>query len=322
MSRLVWDAPGSRVFETGLDRGVLYIPDLQKGVVWNGLVSFTERQGDAKTEPLYFNGFKYLDFQKFGTFTGTLEAFTYPDEFNTCLGLVPLRGMILTAQNVQHTFSLSFRTRIGNDLLGTEYAYQIHVIYNLIADQESRTLGTISNSTEAETFAWNIEGIPLTSTGLGPTNHVIFDTRYLTSSMVAGLESFLYDEPVTGSGPQLPSLQRLLDYISDWHQLTIYDNGDGTWFAIDDGTLITLPSEYDFVVDAPYASYQDEVTYRVSNDALTPGTHTLRITNNGDGTWTAIDNDGTFISLISSDTFEIEAIPIDETTYQASDFDT
>ena len=59
MPKVNWNATGEKTFESGLDRGTLYLPD-GSAVPWNGLLSVSEKF-DRSTEPVFFDGAKVTD---------------------------------------------------------------------------------------------------------------------------------------------------------------------------------------------------------------------------------------------------------------------
>lgn len=211
MPKLRWNDVGQRFYETGLDRGVLYLAD-RTGVPWSGLTSVEEDLSEDSSEPLYFDGIKYMDAPAFGDYSATLSAFTYPDEFLEYEGIVDLGSGLFVDGQDSKLFGLSYRTRVGNDTEGPEHGYKIHLVYNLTAipsDVLHETLMPSSNVTE---FSWTISGIPEGASGYRPTAHVIFDSRDLPVAMLAGLEDILYGD--ADSTAHLPTINELIDFVS------------------------------------------------------------------------------------------------------------
>ena len=84
MVALTWDDVGTRFYETGVDKGVLYVPTAgvyDTGFAWNGLVSVTESPTGGEANAQYADNLKYLNLYSVEEFGATIEAFTYPDEF-------------------------------------------------------------------------------------------------------------------------------------------------------------------------------------------------------------------------------------------------
>src|SRR5215475_2966982 len=132
MAQLVWDDDGNKYFETGIDRGVLYLPYMP-GMVWNGLVRVTESPSGGTPREFYQDGAKYLNLTSIEEYSATIEAISAPKEFSAATGRFELSpGLFVSGQNRQ-SFGFSYRTLIGNDLLGTDAGYKIHVVYNALA---------------------------------------------------------------------------------------------------------------------------------------------------------------------------------------------
>ena len=152
MTKLAWDKTGERLFETGVDRGVLYIPNTagvyDNGFSWNGLTAVTESPSGAEANPQYADNIKYLNLYSAEEFGGTIEAFTYPDEFMQCDGTATPQPGVAVGQQTRKSFGMSYRTRLGNDLEGTDYAYKSHLIYNAMAAPSEKAYSTINDSPE------------------------------------------------------------------------------------------------------------------------------------------------------------------------------
>jgi len=262
MTKIQWDLVGEHYYEGALDRGVFYDHE-GKGVGWNGLIGFEENDNNT-SEEIFFDAIKINDIVTIGAFGGTLTAFTYPEEFNQALGLFQdEKGLFITHQP-QYRFGLSYRTKVGNDIEGLDYAYKIHLLYNLtaIADNVSRQTLTLEES--ATEFAWNITGIPDELFGRRPTCHIIIDTRSMDPWLVEDIEDIIYGDE--DSDPRLPDLDGFLTFIRKWQRLIITDNGDGTWTAdsINDADIVmTTPTE--FLITADNVVYHDQYTYDISS---------------------------------------------------------
>lgn len=195
MDMLEWGKPGEKTFETGVNRGVLYIGDAghSVGVPWNGLTSVEEAANDNEMASYYFDGIKYLDQQSPTDYAATLRAFTYPEEFEEFDGFdSPNAGLIFGNQPVRRTFGLSYQTRIGDDLSGTDLGYKIHLAYQLSAKPDARAYSTMGDSSTLSDFGWTISGIPQWVPGYRPTAHVTLDSRRLDPRLLSGIESILY----------------------------------------------------------------------------------------------------------------------------------
>lgn len=240
MSELVWDETGQRFYETGVDRGVLFMPNNQgaytNGVAWNGLVSVTESPSGAEPNAQYADNIKYLNLYSAEEFSATLEAFTYPDEFAAYDGLgVPTPGVTI-GQQARRSFGLCYRTKIGNDVDGEDHGYKLHLLYGCTASPSEKAYNTINDSPEAITFSWEISTVPVAVTGMKPTAVVTINSTEVDAGDLAALEQILYGD--VGVDPALP----LPDAIVTMFQggVTVVTPAEP---AFDQGTnTITIPS--------------------------------------------------------------------------------
>lgn len=172
MARIAWDAPGDRVYETGTDRGVYYPFDRSTGeysggVPWNGLTAVTESPSGAEQEKHYADNMEYATILSAEEFAATIEAFTWPDKFDSSDGVLqPIPGLAVGQQN-RLPFGFSYRTRVGNDLQGQDYGYKIHLIYGASAAPSEKAYTTVSDSTEPATFSWELttSAVPVGTVG-------------------------------------------------------------------------------------------------------------------------------------------------------------
>jgi len=206
MAELKWDQVGERVYETGVDHGVLYLPNAQgvydSGYAWNGLVTVTESPSGAEASPQYADNIKYLNLISAEEFGATIEAFTYPDEFALCDGTaVPTAGVTI-GQQTRRSFGLSYRTLKGNDLLNTDYGYKLHLIYGAQAAPTEKAYNTINESPEAITFSWETTTTPVEVPGFKPTASITVDSTAVDATALAALEDILYG--TAGTEPRLP----------------------------------------------------------------------------------------------------------------------
>lgn len=263
MATLVWDEVSERIYQAGIDRGVLFLND-GTVVPWNGLTSL-EESSNAESKSFYIDGVKYLENLIPGDFVGKLKAITYPEEFDQVSGLVDVAiGLSFYNQPVQ-SFSLSYRTKIGNDVEGTEYAYKIHILYNLIANPEAYSFNTFDDSAvKPIEFVWSLTGTPPKIGRFKPTVHISVDSREAQPAALQMLEDKLYGTVI--SAPSLPTIQDVAEYFGYLNALIIIDHGDGTWSAVDDSdTYITMLDSTTFQIDNVDATYLDGDTYTVSS---------------------------------------------------------
>jgi hypothetical protein len=211
MTALAWDQVGERIFETGVDKGVLYTPDetgvYASGVAWNGLTTVTESPAGADASPQYADNIKYLNLIAAETFGATIEAFTYPEEFSVMDGTaVPTPG-VAVGQQGRKVFGLCYRTRLGNDIDGTDHGYRLHLVYGAQAAPSEKAYGTINDSPEAIAFSWEVTTTPAPVNGfpdLKPTSLIVVDSTKVDVDALATLEAALFGGPAAGDDPHLP----------------------------------------------------------------------------------------------------------------------
>lgn len=217
MAKLVWNEAGKRLYETGVDRGVLYVSDgngrYQKGVVWNGLVSVNESPSGAEATPLYAGNVKYVELMSNEEFGASIEAYTYPEEFEQCDGSAELANGITIGQQPRKSFGLCYRTKIGNDTAGDEHGYKIHLIYGAKAAPTEKSYTTINDSPEAITFSWEITTTPIEVAGHKPTATLTIDSTKVTPTALTAIETKLYGD-TTGEAT-LPTPAEILALIAE-----------------------------------------------------------------------------------------------------------
>lgn len=198
MSTITWDDTGKRLYETGTSHGVLY-PTLDTtnngytgGVAWNGLTAVTQSPSGAEATPLYADDIKYLNLMSAEDFAGTIEAYTYPDEFAECDGSRTLTDGVTIGQQKRKAFGLCYRTVVGNDVDESDYGYKLHLIYNAIASPSQKSYATINDSPEAITFSWEFSTTPVNVTGYKPTAILTVDSTKADATKLAQLEEVLY----------------------------------------------------------------------------------------------------------------------------------
>jgi len=207
MTRVAWDGVGQREFETGVDRGVLYLPNnagvYDQGFAWNGLVTVTEAPTGADAHPQYADNIKYLNLLAAEQFGATVDAFTYPDEFAECDGTAEPTPGVRIGQQGRKLFGLCYRTLVGNDLEGQEAGYKLHLVYGAQAAPSQKAYGTVNDSPSAITFSWAITTTPVDAgVGLKPAASLTVDSTTVDAGALATLEDILYG--TAGADPRLP----------------------------------------------------------------------------------------------------------------------
>lgn len=220
---LSWDQVGDRRYETGLDRGVLYLPD-GNVVPWNGLVSVTESTEREKKE-YFLDGLKFADHVVPGSYSAKLGAFTYPDELDDLVGNGQYAPGVVVHDQRSKLFHLSYRTREANDL-DSDAGYKIHIVYNVVAIPDSVALNTLSDTPGAALFGWSLSATPSRMFGIRPTAHISLHSRTIDPDVLQDIEDVLYgrefiDEDNPEILPSLPPLPELLSLIP------VVDEGGG-----------------------------------------------------------------------------------------------
>ena len=196
MAKLVWDESGKRLYETGVEKGVLYVQgengQYQKGVAWNGLTAVTESPSGAEPTALYADDIKYLELFSAEEFGATIEAYTYPEEFEACDGSASLGTGVTIGQQDRKAFGLCYRTIVGNDVKGNENGYKLHLIYGAKAKPSEKAYATVNDSPEAVTFSWEVTTTPVNVAGFKPTASVTIDSTKIQPEKLKPIEDKLY----------------------------------------------------------------------------------------------------------------------------------
>ena len=215
MAKLVWDQTGERLYETGVKNGVLYVQDdkgaYPAGVAWNGLTAVTESPSGAEATALYADDMKYLNLYSAEEFGATVEAYMYPDEFAACDGSAQAVEGVSFGQQPRKKFGLCYRTAVGNDVLGSDYGYKLHIIYGAKASPSEKAYATINDSPEAITFSWELTTEPVAVTGFKPTATVVIDSTKVDKDKLAALEDILYGGADTE--PRLPLPDEIVELM-------------------------------------------------------------------------------------------------------------
>lgn len=262
MTALTWDQVGERIFETGIDRGVLYLKD-GTAVSWNGLTGLDD-DTSVELKPSYLEGVKYLDSVVPGDFSAKLRAITFPNEFNRVNGSRLVAPGLRYYEQIPKSFNLSYRTLKGNDLEGNDLGYKVHLLYNVMAVPDTRSYQTISDKPSPVEFAWTLSGVPPRIPGFRPPVHVSFDSTEAPPLALEAIEDALYGNEI--SDPHFPSLDEINDIFQYAGSLVIIDHGDGTWTAIDSGDdYVSMLDDTTFKIENSNATMLDANTYQISS---------------------------------------------------------
>ena len=217
MARLIWDEVGQRFFETGVKNGVLYVQDndgsYKNGVVWNGLTAVTESPSGAEETPLYADDVKYLTLRSAEEFGATVEAYTYPEEFEQCDGSAAIAAGVTIGQQARRAFGLCYRTSVGNDIQGQNFSYKLHLIYGCTVAPSEKSYSTINDNPEAITFSWELSTVPVPVDGFSPTASLVIDASKVDEGKMQLLEDALFGDEQNEAKLLLPN--EIMEMLSD-----------------------------------------------------------------------------------------------------------
>lgn len=285
MSKLVWDAVGERTYETGVDHGVLYLPDDQgayvDGVAWNGLTTVTEKPSGAAPNAQFADNIKYLNLISAEEFAADIEAFTYPVEFSQFDGLALPSPGIAIGQQSRKTFGLCYRTLVGDDVNGEDAGHKLHLVYGCSAAPSQKAYQTVNNSPAAIKFVWAMTSTPVAVPNMKPTSVITVDSTKVDPTVLADLERILYGD--TGINPALPLPATIITMFS--------------------GTVVTVSPTvptYNSTTHVITIPTETGVTYFVDGSPVAPGPLTIT----ADTVVTARTNDGfVFAAGVDNDWF-------------------
>lgn len=262
MTRVTWDAVGERQYDAGVDRGVLY-PTMEFGVGWSGLIAVHDNDDETTQTVTYFDGEVLTNRMTLGSFTATIEAITYPKEFEPFDGYdEPVTGQ------KRPSFGFSYRTMRGTDI--SDQGYLLHIVYNATASPSERNFASIDPSNSVTALSWDISTVPV-SFGISPLSpyilrpsaHLVLDSTVVAPGAMFEIEEILYGQDL--ENPRLPTPSEILDIFEPYALFRIFDHGDGTFTATgpDDAVFLTSPTE--FVLSWPSVVMLSEDTYRASS---------------------------------------------------------
>lgn len=287
MTALVWDDTGNRLFETGIDRGVLFPLNVSNGlydsgVAWNGLTGVKEKPAGAAVTKSYADNMAYLSLLSAETFDLEIDAYTYPPEFGACDGTVtPHAGVVVGQQNRQ-TFGLCYRTKIGNDVESMDLGYKLHLVYGCLAAPSEKDYATVNDSPAAVTFSWTVSTTPVPVTDMKPTSLLTIDSTKVSGTDLDALNQLLYG--TEGVDPALPSPDDVIALFAG--TVTTATTIEPTFNPT--GHLVTIPSV-------------TGVDYYMDGAIVTTGTHAIT----EDKVVTARPQAGYVFSALSVDAWHI-----------------
>lgn len=262
MPKLIWDVAGTRFYEAGVDRGVLYV-GASPGVSWSGLVSVEENSNGGDAKPYYIDGVKYLNISSAEEFQATITAYTYPDLFAQCDGTAVVRPGLFASQQRRKEFGFSYRTKVGNDINGPDHAYRIHLVYNALAAPSQRTNQSLSDSPETSNFSWLLTTRPPALAGLKRSAHLVIDSRYIHPITLGALEDIIYGTDMEYA--RLPDYAELLTIFDTPVELVVTDNDDGTYTITGPDSAVTDITSGLYDITGPTVVPVDADSYSISS---------------------------------------------------------
>lgn len=195
MSRLIWDAIGEKFYEMGTKMGALYPMkedgSYENGVAWNGLTAVTESPSGAEETKLYADDIKYASLRSAEEYAYTIEAYTYPPEWEPCDGSAQVATGVTIGQQKRKGFGFSWVTTVGNDV-SDEVGKKIHIAWNSTASPSEKSYASINDSPDAITFSWECSTSPVNVSGFRPTSHMEIDYSKLKAATVKAIEDKLW----------------------------------------------------------------------------------------------------------------------------------
>lgn len=209
MAKIEWDKIGTRLYETGMRNCVIFVQDedgiYQNGAAWNGIVSVTESATGGDAIDFYADDIKYLTLYPPEDLGASIEAYTYPDEFLPCDGVaVPARGLMIF-QQPRRTFALCYKSIVGNDILGTDYGYKLHVLYGCTVSPSEKAYQTINDDPEPLLFSWDLTTLPVSMPDYKNTSSVVLDSTKVSYVDLEIIENRLYGTNESDSELLFPS---------------------------------------------------------------------------------------------------------------------
>lgn len=247
MTSLVWGASGDRIYESGVDRGVLFPPN-GVGVAWNGLTGVSEAPVGGAPQAYYLDGIKYLQIAAAEEYAATITAFSAPPEFAQCDGTGSLYAGLFITQQPRKPFNFSYRTMVGNDVDGLDAGYKLHLVYNALAKPSQVSNASYNNTPSPNTYSWGITTVPILAPGFKPSAHLVIDSRISGGGVMWAIESMLYGTDTTD--PVFPTIDQLLTIFEsdglDELSITAFD--DGSYMA--SGTAVTSNPDSSFAISS------------------------------------------------------------------------
>lgn len=227
MAKIEWNRPSDQTFQAGVDRGVIYVDD-GPVVPWNGLSSVSD-SGESTTKELFLDGIKFLAVVSPRNWQGSLEAYSFPDEFGELIGISALTDGLFADSQAPDRFNLSYRTMISAPNDSPKQHYKIHLVYKVMASLSEFSNTTLGDDVEPVSFSFDLSATPIRIPGKRPTAHIIIDSRNLDDTLLKEIEDLLYGNE--NQDPVFPDINVLIDMMTFSNDVVVVYNGDGTWTA-------------------------------------------------------------------------------------------
>lgn len=282
MARINWGTTGSRRFEMGVDRGVLYVGN-NSGVPWNGIISVTEDVEGGETKAYYLDGERFLTRVKPSEYKATLSAYSSPEEFDAVDGTIEVYEGLSATHQPKKEFGLSYRTLVGDDV-DSRRGYKIHILYNVYAQASAQDFASLSDSPEAASLTWELTSTPpQVGPSMKPTSHFIVDSTKISPETLAEIEEALYGSDAVNSNQ--PSVPELLAIFAAFAQFKLTLLGNGRYSVEGSAVTIDPPGIYDSSLDGNAEAYDSaivgtdnaeiDLTYSGGADILTRTVNTF-----------------------------------------------
>ena len=262
MSRLEWGGAGTRYYESGVDRGVLYVNNI--GHAWNGLISVSENPSGGEARPYYIDGVKYLNIPSPEEFKATLEALSAPPQFAQCDGSRTLGKGLFALHQKRVSFGLSYRTAVGNDVDDLSHGYKIHLVYNALAAPSEKAYSTTNVNPTPVPLSWDLTTKPVQLGGTIFSAHLVIDSTEAEPGVIDAVENILYGTDM--STPRLPLPPELINIFNSAELFNVTEDpqaGSFTVTAPDDA--ITMLDAGTFQITWESAINLDEDTFQISS---------------------------------------------------------
>lgn len=301
MPLLAWDKVGERKYESGLDRGVLYLSD-GSAIPWSGLTSVVVNPGSG-SESVYYDGMKVNEVITVGNFKATMKAVTYPNEFEELEGQSYDSYGVMYNNQPPRSFNLTYRTQVKTDT-DIDYGYKINLIYNLTAVPSDKTYASEGEDPSLVEFEWEITAVPQEVPGHRPTAHITIDSRKIDPLLLIRIEEILYGS--NNAFPLLPPMEEFLSLLVDWYRIAIIDHGDGTWSAISEiPGLVVDNGDGTFEINEIDAIYFTPEMYQISTTRSAADVPIIALDVFPDGVWTATAVSDALIDITPEGIFTI-----------------